>query len=82
MVSSKVDQVVKHYKRVDKLNEYKRACLISINRVQSEIYRIARELACDCPEVAEKLIEIGNRLGECANEVNLAFSNGNEVIKA
>ena len=55
MVSSKVDQVVKHYKRVDKLNEYKRACLISINRVQSEIYRIARESACDCPEVAEKL---------------------------
>ena len=78
---SLIDKAMERYAKVDKLNKCKQICIIAINNAQLVIYDMAKVLACDFPELSEKLLEIYNKFGECADEVNKVLSEASRKVR-
>ena len=70
---SKLDELIRREKMREKLLAYQKNCLVVVNTAQDEIAKIAKELATDNPDLSKKLIDISNRLGDCATSIVKAF---------
>ncbi|ADB58559.1 hypothetical protein [Archaeoglobus profundus] len=70
---SKLDEVIHREKLRGKLLGYRKDCLAAVNTAQDMIAKIAKELATDNPDLLKKLLDITDKLGDCATDIVKIF---------